>query len=423
MAGIHLMNPQNDDECVACADGGDLICCDNCPRAFHHPCHIPSVLETEDSSDKWSCTFCRFQKAQNEILMGPKSTTESEVLTVLFKNRLYVLRCEYLLLKLYCQKESKEFKKNPCETVRNYAETVEKPMWLDQIQENLAQKKYHTVGKFINDVRLVFKNCQKFNQLIAVIKLNALQHKDYHVIHGDRARLAGTSMLSFVVKHKAANGYWPGSCGKCIRTDIKWYTPEEFMKKSNVIGFTGWERNIRSHGDGESLWNLMEWQVLKKHPQSCICDICLGRAPHPQNDDECVACADGGDLICCDNCPRAFHHPCHIPSVLETEDSRCEYFLLKLYCQKESVVFAKNPCETVCNYAETIEKPMWLDQIQENLAQKKYNMVGEFINDVRLVFKNCQKFNQVTGLSKDKEFLVFYTDASYLDVILLLNGT
>ena len=34
----------NDDYCACCHNGGDVLCCDTCPKVFHLQCHIP-ILE------------------------------------------------------------------------------------------------------------------------------------------------------------------------------------------------------------------------------------------------------------------------------------------------------------------------------------------------------------------------------------------
>ncbi|VVB01774.1 unnamed protein product [Arabis nemorensis] len=45
---------ENDDLCSICKDGGDLLCCDTCPRSYHIECaSLPSP-----PSERWSCKYC-----------------------------------------------------------------------------------------------------------------------------------------------------------------------------------------------------------------------------------------------------------------------------------------------------------------------------------------------------------------------------
>ncbi|KAL0303314.1 UNVERIFIED_CONTAM: Increased DNA methylation 1 [Sesamum radiatum] len=46
---------ENDDLCSICEDGGDLLCCKNCPRAFHTECVGLSVIP----QGIWYCKYCR----------------------------------------------------------------------------------------------------------------------------------------------------------------------------------------------------------------------------------------------------------------------------------------------------------------------------------------------------------------------------
>ena len=45
----------NDDLCIVCWDGGNLLLCDGCPRAFHKECASLSSIPRGD----WYCEFCQ----------------------------------------------------------------------------------------------------------------------------------------------------------------------------------------------------------------------------------------------------------------------------------------------------------------------------------------------------------------------------
>ncbi|XP_018850599.1 uncharacterized protein LOC109013101 isoform X2 [Juglans regia] len=45
----------NDNLCIICADGGNLLLCDGCPRAFHKECASLSSIPRGD----WYCTYCQ----------------------------------------------------------------------------------------------------------------------------------------------------------------------------------------------------------------------------------------------------------------------------------------------------------------------------------------------------------------------------
>ncbi|XP_051135083.1 increased DNA methylation 1 [Andrographis paniculata] len=56
-------NDLNDDSCGRCGDVGELICCDNCPSAFHLACLFEQVLP----EGNWYCPQCRCQICEDAV--------------------------------------------------------------------------------------------------------------------------------------------------------------------------------------------------------------------------------------------------------------------------------------------------------------------------------------------------------------------
>ncbi|XP_051554514.1 autoimmune regulator [Myxocyprinus asiaticus] len=61
----------NDDECAVCKDGGELICCDGCPRAFHLSCLVPPLNSIP--SGTWRCQLCHSSRAKERTYIPLQS--------------------------------------------------------------------------------------------------------------------------------------------------------------------------------------------------------------------------------------------------------------------------------------------------------------------------------------------------------------
>ncbi|KAB5567220.1 hypothetical protein PHYPO_G00230290 [Pangasianodon hypophthalmus] len=162
----------NEDWCAVCQNGGELLCCDRCPKVFHITCHIPT-LRSSPSGD-WMCTFCRSltnpeiqyncdddppnKKDKNEQGLSPEDQR----------------RCERLLLYLFCHELSVEFQEPVPSSVPNYYKIIKHPMDLNLVKRKLQLKHpqhYQSPKEFVYDVRLVFSNCAKYNEMSRIIQV------------------------------------------------------------------------------------------------------------------------------------------------------------------------------------------------------------------------------------------------------------
>ncbi|KNC27055.1 hypothetical protein FF38_10786 [Lucilia cuprina] len=151
----------NEDWCAVCLDGGELMCCDKCPKVFHQNCHIPAISSLPDESESWQCLLCVNLK---ELASNPDNLQKNP--GELSRLELQIL--QRICLELFCQYEqSLHFREPEPPSNTAYYEIVCNPMSLDVIRTRLdpsSQNHYKDISSFIADVRLIFKNTYLFYQ-------------------------------------------------------------------------------------------------------------------------------------------------------------------------------------------------------------------------------------------------------------------
>ncbi|KAF5918831.1 hypothetical protein HPG69_005871 [Diceros bicornis minor] len=156
---------ENEDFCAVCLNGGELLCCDRCPKVYHLSCHLPALLSFPGGD--WACTLCR-SLTQPEIEYDCENARYNQPgvrappgLSIYDQKK-----CEKLVLSLCCNSLSLPFHEPVSPLARHYYQIIKRPMDLSIIRRKLQKKDpahYTTPEEVVSDVRLMFWNCAKFN--------------------------------------------------------------------------------------------------------------------------------------------------------------------------------------------------------------------------------------------------------------------
>ncbi|XP_051886022.1 transcription intermediary factor 1-alpha-like isoform X2 [Pristis pectinata] len=159
----------NEDWCAVCQNGGDLLCCEKCPKVFHLVCHVPTLLTFP--SGEWICTFCRDPVNPEVVYDCDEQWQAGEKRKVGGASEMPPIdqrKCENLLLSMYCDEMSVAFQEPvPASVVPDYYKIIKKPMDMCTVKIKLQKQHtqhYQRAEDFVADVRLIFKNCEEFNE-------------------------------------------------------------------------------------------------------------------------------------------------------------------------------------------------------------------------------------------------------------------
>lgn len=155
---------ESEDFCAVCLIGGDLLCCDRCPKVFHLSCHIPPLLNFP--SGDWVCTLCR-DVVQPEVEYDCENErTCGENTSAYGLSACDQRKCERLTLLIFSNILSAPFHEPVSPLARHYYQIIKRPTDLSVIRAKLSKRSprhYNSPEEFVSEVYLMFRNCAKFN--------------------------------------------------------------------------------------------------------------------------------------------------------------------------------------------------------------------------------------------------------------------
>ncbi|XP_068602613.1 E3 ubiquitin-protein ligase TRIM33 [Brachionichthys hirsutus] len=180
----------NEDWCAVCNNGGDLLCCDRCPKVFHMKCHVPTIKIFPKGD--FLCTFCRStDKPEIEYSDDSRKTGAEPGLSPEDQRK-----CERLLLHIFCHELSVGFRKPVPNSVPNYYRIIKQPMDLKKVKRRLqlgSSQYYGSALDCVSDMRLVFNNCSKYNEMCRIIQVYD-EEKQINTQIGSEMALSGEAV-------------------------------------------------------------------------------------------------------------------------------------------------------------------------------------------------------------------------------------
>ncbi|XP_056135396.1 tripartite motif-containing protein 66 [Lampris incognitus] len=155
---------ESEDYCAVCLIGGNLLCCDRCPKVFHLSCHIPPLLSFPVGD--WVCTMCRDVTHPEMEYDYENQRTSGEHKPAHGLLPCDQRRCERLTLLILSNILSSPFHEPVSPLARHYYQIIKRPMDLSVIRARLNKdntRHYGSPDEFVADVYLMFRNCAKFN--------------------------------------------------------------------------------------------------------------------------------------------------------------------------------------------------------------------------------------------------------------------
>jgi len=141
--------------CSICQQGGELLCCDFCPRVFHFPC--VKLLKQNIPKGKWICQFCKEEEKAdyfNKVL--PAAKGKKGILDL----------CDDLVEFFFNHEFAGAFRKPVnlhAPGLEDYAEFVVRPMDLGTVRKRLRQGGYISPIEVFNDLQLIWRNSKEYN--------------------------------------------------------------------------------------------------------------------------------------------------------------------------------------------------------------------------------------------------------------------